>query len=94
MKSINLSIIVKEIVQLPKTTSPKNYSIVLNNEPKRDIVFALPKIKLKKNMERKKHISYCSSGIGFARVVVAASSITSAMIMASSVTFSAVVSKR
>ena len=94
MRSINLSIIVKDIVQLPKTTSPKK----LFNSPKTTgpkEIFFLPckKWKRKKNWKEKKYKNYWSSRIGSIGVVIAASSITSAMFVASSVTFSTVASE-
>ena len=78
VRSLHLSIIVKEIIQLPKTMGPK-----------RNIVLALQK----REKRKKKHKKLLLNRDKVYRGVIAASSITSTTSVASSVTFSAVASE-
>jgi len=73
----------------PKHTGPKKLfrRIAQNNKPIKDIVFVLHK---KKKKKKKRKVSHCSSGVGSAGVTGAASSVTSTMVVAFSIRFSAV----
>ena len=66
--------------------------IAQNNEPIKDIVFVLKK---KKKLEkRKRKVNHCSSGVGSTGDTSTASSVTLAMVVASSTTFLVVALER
>ena len=68
-KSINLSIIVKGIVQLPQTTGPKELFSCPKQQAQREILFSPCKEIKKKKTEKEKTKDYCSLGIGSAGVI-------------------------
>ena len=68
-KSINLSIIVKGIVQLPLTTGPKELFSCPKQQAQREILFSPCKEIKKKKTEKEKTKDYCSLGIGSAGVI-------------------------
>ena len=89
MKFINLLIIVRERIYAQNIQAQRNCSKQQAHEKILFSSYTIIKIKKIKTRKRKKRVDYCSS-VGFVGVMGMASSVTSATIMASSITFSAV----